>query len=86
VAAKVLVVDDDTAMREMMALALGKEGFDVQSAMSADEAWRAVDESSFDVIVTDIYLGDGTGLDLLEHCHESCPEARVTRGSATPVR
>ena len=49
-AAKVLVVDDDTAMREMMALALGKEGFDVQSAMSADEAWRAVDESSFDVI------------------------------------
>jgi DNA-binding NtrC family response regulator len=79
VAAKVLVVDDDTAMREMMALALGKEGFDVQSAMSADEAWRAVDESSFDVIVTDIYLGDGTGLDLLEHCHESCPEARVIR-------
>jgi DNA-binding NtrC family response regulator len=77
VAAKVLVVDDDTAMREMMALALRKEGFDVQSAASADEAWQAVDELSFDVIVTDIYLGDGTGLELLEHCHASCPEARV---------
>jgi DNA-binding NtrC family response regulator len=77
VASRVLVVDDDTAMREMMALALRKEGFDVQSAASADEAWHAVDESSFDLIVTDIYLGDGTGLDLLEHCHASCPEARV---------
>jgi DNA-binding NtrC family response regulator len=77
VAAKVLVVDDDTAMREMMALALRKEGYDVQSAKSADEAWRAVDESSFDLIVTDIYLGDGTGLELLEQCHASCPEARV---------
>jgi two-component system response regulator AtoC len=77
VAAKVLVVDDDTAMREMMALALRKEGFDVQSAVSADEAWQAVNESTFDLIVTDIYLGDGTGLELLEHCHEACPEARV---------
>ena len=76
-AAKILVVDDDTAMREMMTLALRKEGFDVQSAASADEAWRAVDESSFDLIVTDIYLGDGTGLELLEHCHASCPDARV---------
>jgi DNA-binding NtrC family response regulator len=77
VAAKILVVDDDTAMREMMALALRKEGFDVQSAVSADEARQAVDDSTFDLIVTDIYLGDGTGLELLAHCHEACPEAKV---------
>jgi len=74
---KILVVDDDTAMREMMALALGKEGFNVHSAASADEARRAVDSTTFDLIVTDIYLGDGTGLELLEHCYEACPEANV---------
>ena len=74
---KILVVDDDTAMREMMALALGKEGFNVHPAASADEARRAVDSTNFDLIVTDIYLGDGTGLELLEYCHEACPEAKV---------
>ena len=74
---KILVVDDDTAMREMMALALGKEGFNVHPAASADEARQAVDSTNFDLIVTDIYLGDGTGLELLEHCHEACPEAKV---------
>jgi len=74
---KILVVDDDTAMREMMALALRKEGFDVHPAASADEARRAVGSATFDLIVTDIYLGDGTGLELLEHCHEACPEAKV---------
>jgi DNA-binding NtrC family response regulator len=74
---KILVVDDDTAMREMMALALRKEGFDVHPAASADEARQVVDSATFDLIVTDIYLGDGTGLQLLEHCHEACPEAKV---------
>jgi DNA-binding NtrC family response regulator len=74
---KILVVDDDTAMREMMALALGKEGFDVHPAASADEARQTVESAAFDLIVTDIYLGDGTGLDLLEYCHEACPEAKV---------
>ena len=74
---KILVVDDDTAMREMMALALGKEGFNVHPAASADEARQAVESMTFDLIVTDIYLGDGTGLELLEHCREACPEAKV---------
>jgi DNA-binding response OmpR family regulator len=39
---KILVVDDDTAMREMMALALRKEGFEVHLAASADEARQSV--------------------------------------------
>ena len=56
---RVLVVDDDTAMREMMALALGKEGFEVRAAASSRAAEDAVSESPFEVIVTDIYLGDG---------------------------
>ncbi len=76
-AARILVVDDDTAMREMMALALGKEGFEVRTAATADEAREAFESTNFDVIVTDIYLGDGTGIELLEHSGEACPDARV---------
>jgi DNA-binding NtrC family response regulator len=77
VAARILVVDDDTAMREMMSLALRKEGHNLRVASSAEEARQAIDQSTFDVIVTDIYLGDGTGLEVLEHCRDACPEAKV---------
>ena len=74
---KILVVDDDTAMREMMRLSLSKEGFDVQAASSSADALEAVSANSFEVVVTDIYLGDGTGLEILEHCSHHCPEAKV---------
>jgi DNA-binding NtrC family response regulator len=73
----VLVVDDDTAMRELMVLALSKEGFETSAAASSSAALAALAGASFAVIVTDIYLGDGTGLDLLERCRETCPEAKV---------
>jgi DNA-binding NtrC family response regulator len=75
--AKILVVDDDTAMREMMALSLTKEGFEVVAAESSAQAFDSVGKHRFDVIVTDIYLGDGTGLELLEHCRSLCPGAHV---------
>ncbi len=75
--AKILVVDDDTAMREMMTLALTKEGFSVQAAGSSDAAMTAVAAENFDLIITDIYLGDGTGIELLEHCSHHCPDAKV---------
>ena len=74
---RILVVDDDTAMRELMQLSLSKEGFDVRAAASSTDALDAASGDDFEVIVTDIYLGDGTGLELLEHCRHHCPKAKV---------
>ena len=59
-AARILVVDDDTAMRELMALALGKEGFDVSTAATSASAVEAIIPGAFDLMVSDIYLGDGS--------------------------
>jgi len=62
---RILVVDDDDALREMMALALTKEGYRVEHAGSAAEGIAALRENGFDLVIADIYLGDGTGLDLV---------------------
>ena len=62
----ILVIDDDTALREMMALTLKKEGYEVLTAGSAGEARSVLSGSAFDLVVSDIYLGDGTGIELLE--------------------
>ncbi len=67
---RILVVDDDDALREMMALALAKEGFEITSAGSAADGIIALDEFDFDLVIADIYLGDGTGLDLVDSMEE----------------
>ncbi|MEJ2189359.1 MAG: sigma-54 dependent transcriptional regulator [Acidobacteriota bacterium] len=76
-AAKILVVDDDTAMREMMALALSKEGYELSTADTSAAAEKALAAGPYDLLITDIYLGDGTGLDLLDLSCRIQPTARV---------
>jgi len=74
---RILVVDDDDAMREMMALALAKEGYRVERASSAADGTAALEETPFDLVIADIYLGDGTGLDLVDAIERSQNETRV---------
>jgi DNA-binding NtrC family response regulator len=74
---RILVVDDDDAMREMMALALAKEGYRVERASSAADGIAALGETAFDLVVADIYLGDGTGLDLVDAIGERQSETRT---------
>ena len=64
--ARVLVVDDDLAIREMAAMALEKSGFAVTRASSAAEARASLRRSPPDVVVCDIYMPGGDGLSVLE--------------------
>ncbi|OSZ66638.1 nitrogen regulation protein NR(I) [Sphingomonas sp. IBVSS2] len=59
----VLVVDDDSAIRTVVAAALRREGHAVTTAASLAELRRAIDAALPDVLVTDVVLPDGNGLD-----------------------
>ncbi len=74
---KILVIDDDVALREMMTMTLRKEGYDVTSASSAAEARSLIADSAFDLVVSDIYLGDGTAIELLEDIRQARSETAV---------
>ena len=63
---RILVVDDDLATREMLSLALTKSGHRVDRAEGFGPARRALREHRPDLVICDIYMPDGTGLDLLE--------------------
>jgi len=69
---RILVVDDEDTPRRNMERFLGrKEGWEVSSASSADEAMGLIKENAFDVVVTDMRMeNEGAGLSVLQAAKE----------------
>jgi two-component system response regulator PilR (NtrC family) len=64
---KVLVVDDEPDIRELLELTLVKMGLAVESVGSVAEAKAHLGDSHFDLCLTDMRLPDGEGLELVRH-------------------
>ena len=64
-AAKILVVDDEPDLLTLYELALIREGHQVQCAANLAEARSALAADTFDVLITDMRLPDGLGMELL---------------------
>lgn len=64
--ARILVVDDDHHMREIMARALYKSGYKhVDKAVDGADAWKALHEESYYLVITDHQMPRVTGLELI---------------------
>ncbi len=63
--ASLLVVDDEPDLRTLYELTLLREGYDVETAGSVEEAWQRLGERSYSAVISDMRLPDGSGLDLL---------------------
>jgi len=61
----ILVVDDETSMREFLGVLLSKQGYKVSDAKNGSQALNMIQKNNFDLILTDIRLGDITGLEVL---------------------
>ncbi len=61
----VLVVDDEPVLRELVSFILHDKGFHVATAESGDVAFKMVLDSHYDVIVSDVRMPNGSGIDLL---------------------
>src|SRR5271157_2533240 len=76
---RVLLVDDDDAVRAVMTETLGRKGFDVVAAASVTEALRLITIESFDVLITDLHMphaGDGfTVVTAMRHSQPICAYA-----------
>src|SRR5207237_7678749 len=62
----VLVVDDEPALREVLSLRIADWGHDVRAVGDIADAERALDSQPPDVVLCDVVLPDGSGLDLLK--------------------
>ena len=64
-AARILVVDDEPDLRTLYELTLLREGYRVETAESCAQARQRLSEQHFDVVITDMRLPDGLGLELI---------------------
>ncbi|MDL2058807.1 response regulator [Mesosutterella sp. AGMB02718] len=64
--AKLLVVDDEVGIRELLSEILSDEGHAVQTAANAEEARQAIQSDSFNLVLLDIWMPDMDGVTLLK--------------------
>ncbi len=61
----ILVADDDRAIRTVLSQALGRAGHHVRTTGNAATLWRWVSDGEGDLVITDVLMPDGNGLDLI---------------------
>jgi two-component system, NtrC family, response regulator PilR len=79
---RILVVDDDTSMREFLDLLLSSENYQVATAETGKRALDLIGRQIFDLVLVDIRLGDITGLEVLKQVKKTRPETVVIMISA----
>ncbi|MFQ5984270.1 MAG: nitrogen regulation protein NR(I) [Alphaproteobacteria bacterium] len=78
----ILVADDDKAIRTVLAHALVRQGHQVRTTGNAATLWRWVSEGEGDLVIADVVMPDGDGLDLLPRIKRLRPELPIVVMSA----
>ncbi|MEM9862057.1 MAG: sigma-54 dependent transcriptional regulator, partial [Myxococcota bacterium] len=75
---RILVVDDERALREMLAVLLRRSGHEAEFATGvADARAKLKSDEPFDAVLTDLKMPDGTGIDVLEAVKERARSTQV---------
>lgn len=74
---KLLIIDDDTLVRQSIATYLEDSGFEVTQVSDGNSGIRAIDESLPDLVITDLRMPDLDGLQVLLQLHERLPDLPV---------
>ncbi|MHA1266264.1 MAG: response regulator [Candidatus Helarchaeota archaeon] len=64
---RILIVDDEEAIRSTLTWTLEKEGYKVDSSCDFESAKTAIEENDYDLYIIDIFLPGKNGLDLIKH-------------------
>ena len=74
---RLLVVEDDPAVRTTVVTFLELEGYSVDAVSSTGEALERLSENSYPIVISDIYIDDRTGLDVLDAARNKDPLCSV---------
>jgi len=75
--ARILVVDDDTAVRTAIQIVLERDGHEVVLVGNGRAGIAAVEEREFDVVICDIFMPDMDGIETIQEFHQRAPKVPV---------
>jgi len=75
--ARILVVDDDDTIRELLTRVLERDGYEVECAGDGDEALKKYFETSVDLVITDLIMPGKEGLETISDFKRSNPKVKV---------
>jgi DNA-binding NtrC family response regulator len=76
-ALRVLVLDDEPVVGDRVKPAVEQDGFEVEVFVDPLEALKRIEETSFDIVITDIRMEGATGIEVLERVIGKKPDAKV---------
>jgi two-component system, NtrC family, response regulator PilR len=74
---RILIVDDEKGMRDLLSIMLKNDGYRVDAAESATRARELISRGSYDLVISDISMPDGSGVDVLRTARETQPDCIV---------
>jgi DNA-binding NtrC family response regulator len=80
--ARILIVEDEPSVRDSLARTLEREGHEAALAADLRTGRRLLAEGAFDLLLTDIRLGDGSGLDLVSAARQASTALRIVAMTA----
>ncbi|EGG99006.1 Type IV fimbriae expression regulatory protein PilR [gamma proteobacterium IMCC2047] len=72
-----LIIDDEPAILELLAITLLRMGIDTRQANSLASAYQLLSEQAFDLCLTDMHLPDGSSLELVAHIQQAHPNTPI---------
>ncbi len=76
-ALRILLAEDEEAMRGYISRALENAGYEVVSVDRGTEALPLLNEQQFDLLLSDIVMPEMDGIELAQHCNEISPRTKV---------
>jgi two-component system, NtrC family, response regulator PilR len=74
---KILVVDDEKSLREVMSIMLKRAGYEVTEASDGEQAIGQVNKEIYDLVITDLRMPKADGMDVLKAVKSSSPDTVV---------
>lgn len=73
----ILIVDDEEGIRQVISMNIQKSHFNIIESSSGNEAYGKCQQQSIDLIITDMMMPDGTGMELLQRVRKEGPNPNV---------
>ncbi len=82
---RILVVDDEISVCKSIKMAIQDEQYDIDTALSGEEALKKNGETAYDLVITDLMMPGISGLELLKALLKNHPEVRVIMITGYPT-